>query len=110
MDIDVWLTQLRKGAAELAILSLLKKGEKYGLELLDTLRDRPAIGVADGSLYPLLARLEREGRVSTRWVPGAGAGPPRKYYRLSKEGLRALEAMRSSWSAFQAAVNDITED
>jgi len=65
------------------------------------LRDYPAIGVADGTIYPLLNRLEKEGRVASRWAPDLGAGPPRKYYRLTRAGRGALAGMRPIWRGFQ---------
>ena len=107
MDLDPWKTQLRKGAAELAVLSLLAEGEKYGIEMLEAFRARPEIGIADSTIYPLLNRMEKEGRLKSRWAPDLGAGPPRKYYHVTKDGVRALEAMRPIWSAFQAQLNEL---
>lgn len=107
MDLDAWKTQLRKGAAELAVLSLLAEGEKYGIEMLDAFRARPEIGIADSTIYPLLNRMEKEGRLRSRWAPDLGAGPPRKYYQLTKDGVRALGAMGPIWRAFQAQLNEL---
>lgn len=109
MDIDAWKIQLRKGAAELAVLSLLAEGEMYGIEMLEAFRARPEIGIADSTIYPLLNRMQREGRLRSRWAPDLGAGPPRKYYQLTKDGLRALAAMRPEWRAFQLQLNELVE-
>jgi PadR family transcriptional regulator PadR len=107
MDMDAWKTQLRKGAAELAVLSLLEGGEKYGVEMLEAFRARPEIGIADSTIYPLLNRMEKEGRLKSRWAPDLGSGPPRKYYHLTKDGESALEEMRPAWRAFQAQLSEL---
>lgn len=110
MDVEGWKAQMRRGAAELAILALLEKQERYGLELLEVLRSSPEIGVADGTIYPLLSRLEKEGRIASRWAPDLGAGPPRKYYRLAPAGAESLAAMRPIWAAFRKQLDAILGD
>lgn len=109
MDIDAWKIQLRKGAAELAVLSLLAESEMYGIEMLEAFRARPEIGIADSTIYPLLNRMEKEGRLKSRWALDLGAGPPRKYYQLTKDGVRILAAMRPVWRAFQVQLNELVE-
>ncbi|MGP1274182.1 MAG: PadR family transcriptional regulator [Caulobacterales bacterium] len=100
MDIEGWKAQLRKGAAEFAVLSLLARREMYGIELLDALSGADGLGISDGTIYPLLKRLQSEGRISARWQPSV-TGPPRKYYRLTAEGQRAVSAMGQAWAEFR---------
>lgn len=102
-----WQAQLRKGAAELAVLSLLESGEKYGIELLDALSGASGLGISDGTIYPLLKRLERDGRIEARWEPSV-TGPPRKYYKLSAEGRTVLGYMKAAWSEFRVQLDRIT--
>jgi PadR family transcriptional regulator PadR len=109
MDTSVWQTQLRKGAAELIALALLSRGELYGLELLGA-AERAGPVLSAGSLYPLLNRLEGEGKIASRWEVNAEASHPRKYYRLTEEGSRLLAEMRSVWSEFRDNISSIVED
>lgn len=110
MDVEAWKAQMRRGAAELAVLGLLEVHERYGLELMEAFRARPDIGIADGTIYPLLNRLEKEGRIVSRWAPDLGAGPPRKYYRLTPSGAEALAAMRPVWRAFSNQMDELLGD
>ncbi|NEX93877.1 PadR family transcriptional regulator [Caulobacter sp. 17J65-9] len=108
MDLGSWQTQLRKGAAELVVLALLGRKERYGLEILEGAGEAGEL-VTEGALYPLLTRLEREGKLASRWALDEGASHPRKYYRLTGEGERLLAEMRPVWSRFHAQVTTIVE-
>jgi PadR family transcriptional regulator PadR len=103
MDINSWQAQLRKGAAELVVLSLLTEGELYGVELLDAAGGSGGV-LSDGTLYPLLTRLEREGKLEARWVMAEDAKIPRKYYRLTAEGEALVARMQAVWHDFSAFV------
>ncbi len=107
MDVETWKSQLRKGAAELAVLALLDGGAKSGIGLLDALEQRPEIGLSEGSIYPLLNRLEREGRVAGRWETPPGGGRGQKLYALTAEGRAALGSMRSAWRGFKNELSGI---
>jgi PadR family transcriptional regulator PadR len=105
-EADAWRSQLRKGTLELAVLLLLRKEQRYGLKLVDDL-NAAGLGVAEGSIYPLLARLRSEGKVETEWVD-RGVGHAHKYYRLSAEGEAACAAMLEAWRDFSKAFERIT--
>ena len=107
MDFAAWQAQMRKGAAELAVLALLRDGDRYGVQLLQ-LANAGGELVGEGTLYPLLNRLEREGRIAARWVTGE-APHPRKYYGLTPDGRANLVAMAAAWVAFRTAMTDIVE-
>jgi PadR family transcriptional regulator PadR len=109
MDIGSWQTQLRKGAAELVVLSLLSGGERYGLDILDSAGGSGGV-LSDGTLYPLLTRLERESKVEARWAMADGARIPRKYYRLTAEGKALLAEMQRTWHEFSAFVTGAIEE
>jgi PadR family transcriptional regulator PadR len=89
---DNWTVQVRKGVLELCILAALRDGERYGYELVKRLVAVPGVQVAEGSIYPLLSRLKRQGFVETRLVESA-EGPARKYYALTKAGWAQSETM-----------------
>jgi PadR family transcriptional regulator, regulatory protein PadR len=98
------LSQLRRGALEYCILALLRDGEKYGFELVHTLGAIDGMVTTEGTLYPLLARLRRDGVVETTWRESA-SGPPRRYYRLTREGRTALARFIEEWTRFRDAVD-----
>jgi PadR family transcriptional regulator PadR len=108
--IQSWKSQLRKGAAELAVLAFLGRGEAYGLQILQAITAPGDLGVSEGSIYPLLKRLETSGRVLSRWQDAEAGGNPRKYYALSDEGRATLAEMRASWRSFADALDEIVED
>ena len=109
MDINSWQVQLRKGAAELVVLSLLRSGERYGLDILEQAGGSGGV-LSDGSLYPLLTRLEREGKVEARWAMADDAKIPRKYYRLTPEGEALVVEMLPVWQEFSAFVTGAIEE
>jgi len=109
VDLVSWQTQLRKGAAELVVLGLLARGERYGLQVLEETGGAGGV-LSEGSIYPLLNRLEREGKLVARWGFDEGGGNPRKYYRLSDEGARLLADMRRVWTTFSATISSVLEE
>jgi PadR family transcriptional regulator, regulatory protein PadR len=96
-----WEAQLRKGCLEMAILASLWQGRLYGLEILRSLSQSSELEVAEGTLYPILARLKNEGLLQSEWVE-AEAGHPRKYYWLTAPGQRRAKEMAGTWSEFTA--------
>jgi PadR family transcriptional regulator PadR len=109
MDTTSWQTQLRKGAAELVILGLLRGGERYGLDILEQAGGAGGV-LSDGTLYPLLTRLEREGKIEARWAMAHDAKVPRKYYKLSAEGEALIAEMQRVWHEFSAFVTGALEE
>jgi PadR family transcriptional regulator PadR len=109
MDVERWKSQLWKGAAEMAVLALLARRESYGLGLLEAARGWPGMGLSEGTIYPLLNRLQGEGKLAARWVEDAGATHPRKYYGLTEQGRAFLRAMTIEWRTFQGSLNDLIE-
>jgi PadR family transcriptional regulator PadR len=107
MDVEAWKSQLRKGAAELAVLALIGREERSGIGLLDALSERPEIGLSDGSMYPLLNRLEREGRIAGAWQAPKGGGRGQKIYRLTADGKLALKRMSAAWDGFRTELSEI---
>lgn len=100
--------RLDRGDYALLLLGLLGKREMYGYELVAELRERSAatIELPEGTVYPALRRLERDGLVTGRWVDAAG-GPRRRYYRLTTAGERALADGREAWRRFAAAADGV---
>jgi PadR family transcriptional regulator, regulatory protein PadR len=90
-------SQLYKGIAEVVLLSLLKDGSRYGLEILEQLRSIARLSLADGTIYPLLYRLERTGLVASEWRFDTKGIRPRKYYKLTKRGNAELKVLLQEW-------------
>jgi PadR family transcriptional regulator PadR len=95
--------QLLKGLLSPLLLRLLAERESYGYELVQSLRHLGLTEMAEGTVYPALARLEREGRISSRLV-SSRTGPARKYYRPTPAGYAALAASASDWLALAEVV------
>jgi PadR family transcriptional regulator PadR len=100
--------ELKRGTLELVVLHLLAPGEAYGYEIVSTLTARSdgALTVTDGTLYPVLYRLERAGLVQVRWdTPDRGV--PRKYYRLTPAGRAELARLEHEWTTFATAMSKL---
>jgi PadR family transcriptional regulator, regulatory protein PadR len=100
------LTQLRRGTIEYCVLAVLAQGEEYAFELVRRLSAVDGLVTSEGTIYPLLARLRRDGLVTTTWQE-SDAGPPRKYYRLTPAGRSALEGFTDEWTRFRDAVDEL---
>jgi len=101
-------SQIMKGVLDLCVMSILDAEPTYGYGLVSALADRGLDLVAEGSIYPLLARLERRGLLSSFKSPSA-EGPARKYYELTVEGRAELVLGRQSWSETTAKINRLLE-
>ena len=100
--------ELKRGALELIVLHLLAPGEAYGYEIVSKLTSETngTLAVTDGTLYPVLYRLERAGFVSVRWeTPQRGV--PRKYYQLTDTGRRELVRLTREWTSFAASMSKL---
>ncbi len=99
-------SQLLRGVLDLCLLAVVEEEPAYGYEMTKRLRGRGLSIVGEGSIYPLLGRLERNGLFDTYRAASDG-GPPRKYYRLTPDGQRALAAGVSEWRAARDAVDAV---
>jgi transcriptional regulator len=100
--------ELRKGSAETVILALLEERDRHGYEIAKLIEQRShgALKFHVASLYPTLYRLERRGLIQGRWVERSNTRR-RRFYRLTPQGQKTLDAQRRSWSAFFAALNRV---
>lgn len=100
--------ELKRGTIELVILTLLSERERYGYEIVSTLEERTAgrLEVKDGTLYPVLYRLEEAGLVEPRWETRE-RGVPRKYYRLTARGSEEHQRLVERWREFASAIDSI---
>jgi PadR family transcriptional regulator PadR len=102
MSLNDWQEQLRRGTLELAVLLAIAPAPRYGLEILRHLEFADLV-LAEGTIYPLLGRLEREGLLSGKWVDGEGPRP-RKYYQLTPAGRARMKKMSDEFRAVTAGM------
>ena len=97
MSLNNWQTQLRKGLLDIVILNLLQHGRCHGYEMVQTLKKIKGLKIREGNIYPILARLQTEGLVTSDSEPSRD-GPPRKYFKLTKLGQKNLDDMNAHWN------------
>ncbi|MEZ5157203.1 MAG: PadR family transcriptional regulator [Candidatus Nanopelagicales bacterium] len=100
------LDRLRRGAIEPCVLALLSEQSAYAHDVVSALGRQPGLVISEGTLYPMLSRLRREGLVATEWRESP-SGPPRRYYRLTQSGRAAVEDFRSAWQTFRTGVDAV---
>ena len=103
-----WEMQLRKGVVELAVLASIGEGESYGYRIVERLRGLPGLELTESTVYPVLARLARDGVLSIR-TEDSPTGPTRRYYRLTPEGERRFRQMATSWQTVSSSVSGLIE-
>ena len=101
-----WETQVRKGWLELAILASLWEGQLYGLEIIRRLETHSELFVTEGTIYPILGRLKRDGLIESKWVESE-AGHPRKYYWLTAGGRRRAGGMARYAADFLSHIDSL---
>lgn len=96
--------QFKKGVLELCVLSMLLERDYYGYELVEHISKY--IDISEGTIYPLLRRLKKDGYVTT-YLKESQEGPPRKYYEITEEGEKAYDDLVTEWNHFVEGVNTI---
>jgi len=100
------LTELRRGVLEHCVLAAIRDEELYAFDIVRALASAGELVTSEGTIYPLLSRLRRDHLVTTTWRE-SDAGPPRRYYRITNEGRRALDAFAGDWARFRDAVDAV---
>ncbi len=103
------LSQMRRGTLEYCVLAVLRKGERYAFDLVRTLAEIDGMVTSEGTLYPLLTRLRKDGLVESSWQESP-KGPPRRYYRITSKGSRALDQFADEWRRFRSSVDELIEE
>src|SRR5580700_6922219 len=102
-DKDRRITQLRKGILELAVMGVLYRERHYGYSLVRVLAESGSISLKEGTVYPILARLDRDGLVRSEWVE-SDQGPPRKYYALTSSGRQLFDELNQEFDLLVSLV------
>ncbi len=96
--------QFKKGVLELCVLALLDRKDCYGYEMVDEISKN--ISISEGTIYPLLKRLKKEGLLIS-YLKESQDGPPRKYYKLTDLGKEKKENLVAEWGEFSTGVNNL---
>lgn len=103
MKVENIKAQMRKGVLELCVLGILSKETMYPSDIIKNLKDNDLI-VVEGTMYPLLNRLKKDGYLTYNWVE-SNSGPPRKYYEITPKGEELRQELTKSWSSLAQTVN-----
>ncbi|MCL2549875.1 MAG: PadR family transcriptional regulator [Methanimicrococcus sp.] len=110
MEKAEWLSQVRKGILEYSILLMIKNKSIYGYELITAMNRHDVLSTTEGTLYPLLKRLEKEELITATWKETTPGVPPRKYYDLTTEGCSVLDMMNREWDCLISAIVQIKSE
>jgi PadR family transcriptional regulator len=100
---------MRRGLLPYCVLAMLRGTERYGFELVQALASVQGMVTSQGTIYPLLSRLRRQGLVGTSWQESA-SGPPRRYYHLTEAGQNALADFTRDWNQLRDSVDTLLGD
>ena len=101
-----WTTQIRKGVLELCLLNIIGAGRIYGYDIVRQLRVVDALVVSEGTIYPILSRLKRDGLVRTT-LEASPSGPARKYYELTRRGEQLIDHMNAHWDSLTREIAEL---
>ena len=104
--------QMKKGVLDMLVLRFLEKEPKYGYQIIQELREKSgeAFLLKDGTLYPILYRLEDEGLAEGKWQEAEGRQTPRKYYQITEKGRLALQEIKAIWEQISEGISRIMEE
>ena len=108
-QLDKWQLQLRKGVLVYMVLSLLNKQEMYGYSLIAALSEKMSASMAEGTIYPLLNRMVRNGNISFDWRI-MESGPARKYYQITEPGKELLSSMHAHWQSINDNLQGLKDE
>lgn len=106
MNLNNWQTQLRKGLLDIVILNLLRYGRCHGYEMVQSLKQIQGLKIREGNIYPILARLQIDGLVTSN-SEASRDGPPRKYFELTELGQKILADMNTHWDQIIESIRHI---
>lgn len=107
MEKQEWLSQVKRGILEYSILLFVNKKPTYGYDLISSINKWDVLSTSEGTIYPLLRRLEKDELIKSSWKETAPGVPPRKYYELTTNGIETLEMMNAEWGNLVESIQQI---
>ncbi len=109
---DKYERQMKKGVLDMIVLKLLASEAKYGYQIIQEMKEKSGeiFLLKDGTLYPILYRLEDDGLVTGKWSEAEGRQVARKYYKITAAGSEALQEIEAVWKRISSGVSRIMED
>lgn len=103
--------QMKKGVLDMLVLKLLESEPKYGYQIIQEMKEKSdeTFLLKDGTLYPILYRLEDDGLIQSKWSEAEGRQVPRKYYEITEEGKRTLDETELVWKRISNGIAKIME-
>lgn len=107
MEKQEWLSQVKRGILEYSILLLIDQKPMYGYDLISALNKWEVLSTSEGTIYPLLRRLEKDDLIHSKWQETTQGVPPRKYYHLTTDGIQMLGMMNEEWANLIHSISQI---
>ncbi len=102
-----WISQIKRGTLEYAILILIRKKDRYGYELIQSLNIYSMLKTKESTIYPLLRRLLKNGYLKSYWQNTDEGCPPRKYYSITQQGLSYLNQLDTDWKKLVTSISEL---
>lgn len=109
---DKYERQMKKGVLDMLVLKLLESEPRYGYQIIQELKDKSGdvFSLKDGTLYPILYRLEDDGLVVSRWSEAVGKQIPRKYYEITQVGRSELKSIEQTWQSIVSGISQVLSE
>lgn len=109
---DKYERQMKKGVLDMLVLKLLESEPRYGYQIIQELKDKSGdvFSLKDGTLYPILYRLEDDGLVVSRWSEAVGKQVPRKYYEITQTRRSELKSIEQTWQSIVSGISQVLSE
>ena len=109
---DKYERQMKKGVLDMLVLKLLESEPRYGYQIIQELKDKSGdvFSLKDGTLYPILYRLEDDGLVVSRWSEAVGKQVTRKYYEITQTGRSELKSIEQTWQSIVSGISQVLSE
>lgn len=104
---EEWISQIKRGTLEYAIMLLIRKKDRYGYDLIQMLDSYPMLKTKESTMYPLLRRLEKNGYLESYWQTVDEGTPARKYYRITQTGRLYVDQLDKDWDTLISSISKL---